>query len=32
MRIAAEEKLLLGRYPEYREYADRTRRIIPFVV
>ena len=32
MRIAAEEKLLLGRYPEYREYADRTRRIIPFVI
>jgi protein-S-isoprenylcysteine O-methyltransferase Ste14 len=32
LRIAAEERLLLERYPEYGEYADRTKRIIPFLV
>jgi protein-S-isoprenylcysteine O-methyltransferase Ste14 len=30
-RIFAEEKLVTARYPEYREYAARTRRLIPFV-
>jgi protein-S-isoprenylcysteine O-methyltransferase Ste14 len=32
LRIGAEEHLLVGRYPEYREYAGRTKRIIPFLV
>ena len=32
LRIAAEERLLVERYPEYREYANRTKRIIPFLV
>ena len=31
-RIAAEEKLLVERYPEYTEYANRTKRIIPFLI
>ena len=31
LRIAAEERLLVERYPEYRGYAGRTRRIIPFL-
>jgi protein-S-isoprenylcysteine O-methyltransferase Ste14 len=31
LRIAAEERLLLERYPEYKEYANRTKRIIPFL-
>jgi len=32
VRIAAEERLLLDRYPEYAAYAARTKRVIPFVV
>jgi len=32
VRIAAEERLLLKRYPEYAEYAARTKRVLPFVV
>lgn len=32
LRIAAEEKLLGERYPEYQEYAGRTKRIIPFLL
>jgi protein-S-isoprenylcysteine O-methyltransferase Ste14 len=32
LRMAAEEKLLVERYSEYKEYANRTKRIIPFVV
>ena len=32
LRIATEERLLVERYPEYRDYAARTRRLIPFVV
>jgi len=32
VRIAAEEKLLVERYPEYKEYAKRTKRIIPFLI
>lgn len=30
-RIAAEERLVTERYPEYRDYAKRTKRLIPFV-
>lgn len=32
MRIFAEEKLLVELYPEYHEYANRTKRIIPYLV
>jgi protein-S-isoprenylcysteine O-methyltransferase Ste14 len=28
----AEERLLVERYPDYRDYARRTRRFIPFVL
>ena len=31
-RIGAEEDLVVGAYPEYAEYARRTKRIIPFVL
>jgi protein-S-isoprenylcysteine O-methyltransferase Ste14 len=31
-RIATEERLLGETYPEYREYAARTPRVIPFVL
>ena len=31
LRIAAEETLVTARYPEYREYARRTKRLVPFV-
>jgi len=31
LRIAAEERLVLERYPEYAAYAARTKRLIPFV-
>jgi len=31
IRIFAEERLVTERYPEYVEYAVRTKRIIPFV-
>ena len=31
VRIGNEEQLVVGRYPEYVEYARRTKRIIPFV-
>jgi protein-S-isoprenylcysteine O-methyltransferase Ste14 len=30
-RIISEERLVRERYPEYSEYAARTKRIIPFV-
>jgi protein-S-isoprenylcysteine O-methyltransferase Ste14 len=30
-RIAAEERLIIEAYPEYVEYAARTKRLIPFV-
>jgi protein-S-isoprenylcysteine O-methyltransferase Ste14 len=30
--MVLEERLLTERYPEYREYSRRTRRVIPFVV
>jgi protein-S-isoprenylcysteine O-methyltransferase Ste14 len=32
VRMFAEERLLLGRYPEYADYARRTRRVVPFVL
>ena len=32
VRIACEEKLLRVAYPEYDEYAKRTKRLIPFVM
>jgi protein-S-isoprenylcysteine O-methyltransferase len=31
LRIASEERLVLERYPEYREYAQRTKRMLPYV-
>jgi protein-S-isoprenylcysteine O-methyltransferase Ste14 len=31
LRIAAEERLLREMYPEYAEYAARTKRVIPYV-
>jgi protein-S-isoprenylcysteine O-methyltransferase Ste14 len=31
VRIVTEERLLIRRFPEYREYASRTKRIVPFV-
>ena len=32
VRIACEEPLLRGAYPEYAEYARKTARIVPFVL
>jgi protein-S-isoprenylcysteine O-methyltransferase Ste14 len=31
VRITCEERLLVERYPEYREYARSTSRMVPFV-
>jgi protein-S-isoprenylcysteine O-methyltransferase Ste14 len=31
VRIVAEERLIIESYPEYVEYAARTKRVIPFV-
>jgi protein-S-isoprenylcysteine O-methyltransferase Ste14 len=31
MRIYAEEKLIVMEYPEYAEYASRTKRILPYI-
>jgi len=31
IRIYSEEKLILTKYPEYSDYAKRTKRIIPFI-
>jgi protein-S-isoprenylcysteine O-methyltransferase Ste14 len=31
IRIVTEERLLIRRFPEYRVYASRTRRLVPFV-
>ncbi len=31
VRIYAEERLLGEKYPEYKEYTSRTKRIIPFI-
>ena len=32
LRVYAEEKLVTRQYPEYADYAAKTKRIIPFVV
>ena len=32
VRIACEEKLLRAAYPEYDDYAKRTKRLVPFVI
>lgn len=32
VRIVAEERLLVLRYPEYAAYAARTKRVVPFVL
>jgi protein-S-isoprenylcysteine O-methyltransferase Ste14 len=32
LRMLLEEQLLLDRYPEYREYAKHTKRVVPFVI
>jgi protein-S-isoprenylcysteine O-methyltransferase Ste14 len=32
VRIAAEERLLLERYPEYASYAGRTKRVVPYIL
>jgi protein-S-isoprenylcysteine O-methyltransferase Ste14 len=31
VRVYCEEKLIMTKYPDYADYAGRTRRIIPFV-
>ncbi len=31
VRMYAEEHLIVSKYPEYAEYASRTRRVVPFV-
>jgi protein-S-isoprenylcysteine O-methyltransferase Ste14 len=31
IRVVTEEQLVAVQYPEYREYAKRTKRLIPFV-
>jgi len=31
VRIRGEERLLVARYPEYRAYAARTKRVVPWV-
>jgi len=31
LRLSCEERLIVARYPEYRDYARRTKRLIPFV-
>jgi protein-S-isoprenylcysteine O-methyltransferase Ste14 len=31
VRIVAEERLVLAQYPEYAEYAARTKRLIPYI-
>jgi protein-S-isoprenylcysteine O-methyltransferase Ste14 len=32
IRMLAEERLIIGKYPEYAAYASRTKRIIPYIV
>ena len=32
VRIGAEERLVEAAYPEYADYARRTKRLIPFVL
>lgn len=31
LRLRSEEHLVVQRYPEYREYAQRTKRMLPYV-
>lgn len=31
-RMLLEERMLAARYPEYRDYMRRTRRVVPYVV
>ena len=31
VRMLCEERLVVERYPEYREYARTTRRMVPFI-
>ena len=31
-RIAAEERLLVARYPDYADYAARTKQVVPFLL
>jgi protein-S-isoprenylcysteine O-methyltransferase Ste14 len=31
MRMLAEERLLVGRYPEYRQYTSATKRMVPYL-
>jgi protein-S-isoprenylcysteine O-methyltransferase Ste14 len=32
LRITAEERMVVARYPEYAQYAARVKRLIPFVL
>jgi protein-S-isoprenylcysteine O-methyltransferase Ste14 len=32
LRVFVEERLVVERYPEYREYAARTKRLIPYLL
>ena len=32
VRMLSEERLLVERYPEYRDYMRRTKRVVPFVL
>ena len=32
VRMLSEERLLIERYPEYRDYMSRVRRVVPFVL
>lgn len=32
VRVAAEERLLAARYPEYAAYAARTKRVVPYLL
>ena len=32
VRMLSEERLLIARYPEYRDYMRRVRRVVPFLV
>ena len=32
IRIVAEERLVILQYPEYAEYASRTKRVVPFLL
>jgi len=31
-RMLIEERMLVARYPEYRDYMRRTRRVVPYVI